>query len=176
MKTTLPTDRPGRIHPLLPSTLIPCGNSHAESQRDSGLQPRVARNELPWESGPHCNNPNGVAARRWQCAATPLGLGNCPLPTQGSSFLATLGWRTQPRWGCRGLLPAHLAAQRSSERNNREALRLTTDNRCAATAANGGARRFWSAVTCHRFGAGDLSPSNFRAPPFTRACRRWREP
>ena len=36
-------------------------------------------------------------------------------------------------------------------------------------------RRIWSAVTCHRFGAGDLSPSNFRAAPVARACHRWRE-
>ncbi|GDY21408.1 hypothetical protein LBMAG56_27550 [Verrucomicrobiota bacterium] len=35
---------------------------NVESQRDSGLQPRVARNELPWESGPKSHNPNGVAA------------------------------------------------------------------------------------------------------------------
>ena len=50
------------------------GFFHAESQRDSGLQPRVARNELPWESGPPSHNPNGVAAWRTRRAATPLGL------------------------------------------------------------------------------------------------------
>src|SRR5204863_1689162 len=27
----------------------------------------------------------------------------CRLPTQGSSFLATLGWRTQSRWDCKEL-------------------------------------------------------------------------
>ncbi len=102
---------------------MPFGNSNDESQRDSGLQPRVARNEQPWESGPQCNNPNGVAARRWLGAATPLGLKNFPVPTQGSSFLATLGWRTQPRWGCPELLEAHLAAKRSLERDYRNALR-----------------------------------------------------
>ena len=37
-------------------------------------------------------------------------------------------------------------------------------------------RQFWSAVTGHRFGAGDWSPSNFRAAPVTRARWRWREP
>ena len=140
--------------------------SAAESQRDSGLQPRVARHELPWESRPNGNNPNGVAARcertltlrtaargpergcvrstsrsaypssvasgianafgmarplrlvcdtaalRGQCAdapacwnhhdATPLGLKTRVPDTQGSSFLATLGWRPQSRWDCRG--------------------------------------------------------------------------
>src|SRR6266705_4813330 len=35
----------------------------SESQRDSGLQPRVARNELPWVTGKiNPPNPNGVAA------------------------------------------------------------------------------------------------------------------
>ncbi|GDY20470.1 hypothetical protein LBMAG56_18150 [Verrucomicrobiota bacterium] len=34
----------------------------------------------------------------------------------------------------------------------------------------------WSAVTCHRFCAGDWSPSKFRARSFTRARLRWREP
>ena len=31
-------------------------------------------------------------------AATPLGLENFSSPTQGSSCLATLGWRTQSLW------------------------------------------------------------------------------
>ena len=31
-------------------------------------------------------------------AATPLGLGNFSSPTQGSSCLATLGWRMQSPW------------------------------------------------------------------------------
>ena len=139
--------------------------SAAESQRDSGLQPRVARNELPWETGPNRPNPNGVAARRgrtltmrtsahapergcvrstsrstwpssvaseiatafgmaWPLrlvcdtaalrgprpdaparsnprAATPLGLKPIAPTTQGSSFLATLGWRPQSRWDWR---------------------------------------------------------------------------
>ena len=32
---------------------------------------------------------------------SPLGLKTFSRPTQGSSCLATLGWRTQPRWDCR---------------------------------------------------------------------------
>ena len=83
----------------------PFGYSDAESQRDSGLQPRVARNELPWENRPQINNPNEVAAGRARCDATPLGLKSTLAATQGSSFLATLGWRPQPRWGCSGLKP-----------------------------------------------------------------------
>ncbi len=44
--------------------------------------------------------------------------------------------------------------------------------------ARGPARRavLWSAVTCHRFCAGDLSPSNRRTHPISHACPRWREP
>ena len=59
-----------------------------ESQRDSGLKPRVARNELPWADARITPNPNGV-----------------------SSFTVTRG--TQPRWRplqkCRfGRIPGHL--------------------------------------------------------------------
>ena len=46
----------------------------------------------------------------------------------------------------------------------------------APTARSFRAAAVWSAVTCHRFCAGDLSPSDFGARPATRACRRWREP
>ena len=46
-------------------------------------------------------NPNGVASW-WQTAdTTPLGLKIARELTQGSSCLATLGWRTQSRWDCR---------------------------------------------------------------------------
>ncbi|GDY20554.1 hypothetical protein LBMAG56_18990 [Verrucomicrobiota bacterium] len=69
-----------------------------ESQRDSVLQPRVARRALPWVTRQKNHNPNGVAAPRHDRAATPLGLMPRPTKTQGSSFLATLGWRPQSRW------------------------------------------------------------------------------
>ena len=78
------------------------GDFNGESQRDSGLKPKVARNELPWVSISHVNNPNGVVARRRKRGATPLGLRTFTATTQGSSFLATLGWMTQSRWDCRG--------------------------------------------------------------------------
>jgi len=38
------------------------GDFRAESQRDSGRKPRVARNEIPWDVGASPNNPNRVAA------------------------------------------------------------------------------------------------------------------
>jgi len=79
---------------------MPFGNSEAESQRDSGAKPKVARNELPWGKGTKATNPNGVEAPRRYPAATPLGLKSVRLPTQGSSFLATLGWWTQSLWDC----------------------------------------------------------------------------
>ena len=40
---------------------MPFGNSQAESHRDSGAKPRVARHKLPWETRPPPNHPNGVA-------------------------------------------------------------------------------------------------------------------
>jgi len=78
-------------------------NSNPESQRDSGSKPRVARYELPWENAPQTDNPNGVAARRNKRDTTPLGLKTYTYSTQGSSCLATLGWRTQSRWDCRNV-------------------------------------------------------------------------
>ena len=69
-----------------------------ESQRDSVLQPRVAPRALPWVRNGIDHNPNGVAARLPTPAATPLGLAMKWPVTQGSSFLATLGWRPQSHW------------------------------------------------------------------------------
>jgi hypothetical protein len=73
-----------------------------ESQRDSGPKPKVARHELPWvDANQTLPNPNRVAA---------FSRPNQPQPrwgwrafrrlTQGSSCLATLGWRTQSLWDC----------------------------------------------------------------------------
>ena len=76
------------------------GNFNDESQRDSDIKPKVARDELPWERSSQIYNPNGVAAVRWNRDATPLGLGIFSAVTQGSSFLATLGYVTQSRWDC----------------------------------------------------------------------------
>src|SRR5262245_16583446 len=80
---------------------MPCGNSEVESQRDSGLKPRHARNELPWESVSHTHNPKGVVAGRERRGTTPLGLGTFASATQGSSCLATLGCEAQSRWDWR---------------------------------------------------------------------------
>ena len=77
------------------------GNSGAESQRDSGAKPRVARHEQPWETVSLAYNPNGVAAWLGKHDATPSGLKTIATPTQGSSCLATLGWRAQSLWDCR---------------------------------------------------------------------------
>jgi len=51
--------------------------TRVQSQRDCVLQPRVVRNELPWEISPAIPNPNGVAATHVvpvACAATLSGL------------------------------------------------------------------------------------------------------
>jgi hypothetical protein len=54
------------------------------------IQPKVARNELPWVDGKEILNPERVA---YQCRAdaTLTGLGIVKILTLGSSFLATQG-------------------------------------------------------------------------------------
>ena len=69
-----------------------------QSQRDCGLQPKVARNELPWVTGRPVFNPNGVVAGDSECAATPLGFSSAAAVSQGSSCLATLGLVSESLW------------------------------------------------------------------------------
>jgi hypothetical protein len=79
---------------------MPLGNSGSESRRDSGTKPRVTSNELPWVTvigAP--SNPKGVASRRRR-RRNPVGVKTAARSTQGSSFLATLGLRTQSLWDC----------------------------------------------------------------------------
>src|SRR5205823_2430732 len=61
-------------------------------------KPRVARNELPWGNGKTTINPNGVVTRTRNRAATPLGLIPFTAISQGSSFLATLGFGSESLW------------------------------------------------------------------------------
>ena len=96
---------------LVPSANVVCSllyllSTHLQSQRDCVLQPRVARHELPW-------------VRIRKTPSTPTGLRRCsPRPnparlkrhnsfgvevptrtvTQGSSFLATLGFEAESLW------------------------------------------------------------------------------
>ena len=65
--------------------LMPFGNSFAESQGDSILQPRVARNELPWVDVQTSSTLKGLNSYARNDDATPLGL---------KTFLGRL---TQPR-------------------------------------------------------------------------------
>ena len=103
---------------------MPCGISRAESQRDSDPKPRVASRELPWENRVVSANPNGVVARGRPGGATPLGLKTTPTLTQGSSCLATLGWRTQSLWDC-GIGGSSISPHDSGlARNIRKALGL----------------------------------------------------
>ena len=71
-----------------------------QSQRDCVCQPKVARNELPWVAADSDFNPNGVASRFHGVATTPLALGLFALAamSQGSSFLAPLGFRPESLW------------------------------------------------------------------------------
>src|SRR5947199_5079051 len=72
-----------------------------QSQRDCVFQPRVARHELPWENDVNAYQPQrgcGQWARSNIAAATPLGLFPLGAGTQGSSFLATLGFGPESLW------------------------------------------------------------------------------
>src|SRR5439155_6823926 len=63
--------------------------------------PGLRGRSYPGKSRQKANNPNGVAARWRKFDTTPLGLKIPSAPTQGSSFLATLGPRAQSLWDCR---------------------------------------------------------------------------
>ena len=70
-----------------------------QSQRDCVLQPRVAESaRLPWVSARAIFNPNGVVSPVRHQDATPLGLADTARFSQGSSRLATLGFRTESLW------------------------------------------------------------------------------
>src|SRR5438105_4449371 len=88
--------------------------THFQSQRDCVLQPRVARNELPWDQ----RRQNQFQPRMRLCpleSSRPHASGDCVTNwrnsfgvemdggtlTQGSSFLATLGFEAESRWDSR---------------------------------------------------------------------------
>ena len=76
-----------------------------ESQRDSGLQPQVAK--LPWENCAAARNPNGVVACRRSPPPQPRWGCHFPLMiTQGGSFLATLGLEPESLWDSRSVFSA----------------------------------------------------------------------
>ena len=73
-----------------------------ESQRDSVLQPRVGESaSLPWVMRLNFPQPQrGCVLPRASIRRNRVAVGNeCGSFTQGSSPLATLGWRPLPRWG-----------------------------------------------------------------------------
>ena len=73
--------------------------SVAESQRDSGFKPRVARDELPWVSGKFRQPQRGCGGFVVKADTTPLGLVKSgPVFTQGGSCLATLGFAAESLW------------------------------------------------------------------------------
>jgi hypothetical protein len=76
----------------------------SESQRDSVSKPRVASSELPWEKGAHSVQPQrGCGFKRGPRRPQPRWGWRLVAPfTQGSSLLATLGWRTQSLRDCGG--------------------------------------------------------------------------
>jgi hypothetical protein len=77
--------------------------SFTQSQRDCAFQPRVARDELPWDPSQATSTPTGLCLPLGQTGvctngATPLGLQSCPTISQGSSSLATLGFVSESLW------------------------------------------------------------------------------
>src|SRR5258708_2201288 len=79
------------------------GREIRESRRDSITRPRVARHELAWvKVFGRSANPNGLVSNRCQHRFNPVGIeADFERFPQGSSCLATLGWRTQSLWDCR---------------------------------------------------------------------------
>src|SRR6266568_391397 len=79
----------------------PAPYPHLQSRRDCVTQPRVARNELPWVKRPMIHNPNGVAAWFYFRGRRPQPFQGClrwrPF-SQGSSFLASLGFIAESLW------------------------------------------------------------------------------
>jgi len=113
--STNPTPNPFRPLQVAQARADTVGTSwRFQSRRDCVLQPRVVESaRLPWVSAARIFNPNGVASRRALSAATPLGLlANGPL-SQGSSFLATLGFEPESRWDSSSAFPRHTTSQRS---------------------------------------------------------------
>ena len=129
---------------------MPFGNSPVESQRDSATKPRVARRALPWETASQTHNPNGVAPRTWTRDATPLGLKTLPSATQGSSCLATLGWRTQSLWDWKTAEVQGISAVGGWAGNSGKALPLAPQphgGRCGNPPSHASRRRvsiFWT--------------------------------
>jgi len=123
---------------------------HRESQRDSVTKPRVARatsersedgrHELPWVTHTDGINPRGVVAHSELNEPAPIILPGAgrnpggvvdpfwPFP-QGSSCLATLGWRTQSLWDWKRARRQHFdsLAQLFHRKQRRTGKRLAND-------------------------------------------------
>ena len=70
----------------------------SQSQRDCDLQPRVATKELPWVWVANVFNPNGVCVAFFHSRHNPVGVVFIVAFSQGSSFLATLGFEPESLW------------------------------------------------------------------------------
>src|SRR5207247_2301508 len=76
----------------------------SQSRRDCVLQPRVARNELPWEIVQTASQPQrGCGRARHPRTQFRWGWLALARRTQGSSFLATLGFVAQSLRDCGAL-------------------------------------------------------------------------
>src|SRR5204862_2153217 len=80
----------------------PAPYPYLQCQRDCVTQPRVARNELPWVKVTDNSQPQrgcGMVVFPWSSATTLSGLSLMSGAfSQGSSFLATLGFVAESLW------------------------------------------------------------------------------
>ena len=103
--------------------------AHPESRRDCVLQPRVARNELPWVMSAcapqlrrscaiNRNNAMplrvGLSIRGVGATSSRLG-GVLPEVSQGSSLLATLGFIAESLWDSRSLASIKISVRCSED-------------------------------------------------------------
>ena len=72
----------------------------AESQRDSAIEPRVARHELPWEIAvERISTPKGLWLEAERERRNPVGVETSVGPrSQGRRNAPTLGFVTESRW------------------------------------------------------------------------------
>ena len=110
--------------------------------------PGLRVRELPWEIDGLRHNPNGVAARLDGEDTTPLGLERVSHLTQGSSCLATLGWRTQSLWDCTAG-PAKQAVHSAGRRGHSDSPGAVDTNDCSPQhrARKSGAVNLWMCLS-----------------------------
>jgi len=101
----------------------------SESQRDSSLQPRVARDELPWVTRFIFPLPQRDCITFAMERCNPVGVDvDFDSDSQGSRFAPTLGWMTLPRWGNQSASRATCVTAPGVPKNYPDAKKLVTED------------------------------------------------